>query len=128
MCIRDSYNVAPGSRILITGNGPLNLQVAAELIRNGVNVAAVIETSRPNNLRNVGALTNALWKSPALISKGLSYLRALKKANVPVLYNHVLTRAEGVDNVEFGYVAALDNDGRPISGSCLLYTSPSPRD
>ena len=112
-----AYKVAPGSRILISGNGPLNLQVAAELVRNGVSVAAVIETSRPNNLRNVGALTNALWKSPALISKGLSYLRALKKANVPVLYNHVLIGAEGVDGVEFGRVAALDSNGRPISGS-----------
>ena len=112
-----AYKVAPGSRILISGNGPLNLQVAAELIRNGVSVAAVIETSRPNNLRNFRALTNAVCKSPALILKGVSYLRTLKKANVPVFYNHVLIRAEGVDNVECGYVAALDNNGRPIPGS-----------
>jgi len=41
-----SYQVAPGRRILVAGNGPLNLQVAADLARSGMQVVAVAEAAR----------------------------------------------------------------------------------
>ena len=34
-----SYQVSPGNRVAIAGNGPLNMQLAAELIRAGVDAA-----------------------------------------------------------------------------------------
>ena len=34
-----AYRVAPGKRVVIAGNGPLNLQLACELVAGGVEVA-----------------------------------------------------------------------------------------
>ena len=42
-----AYRVAPGARVLVAGNGPLNLQVACELAAGGVEVAAVAEAAPP---------------------------------------------------------------------------------
>lgn len=41
-----AYKVAPGKRIVIAGNGPLNLQLAVELVKAGVKVAAVLNQHR----------------------------------------------------------------------------------
>ena len=35
-----AYRVAPGRRVLVAGNGPLNFQVAVELVNAGVDVVA----------------------------------------------------------------------------------------
>jgi NADPH-dependent 2,4-dienoyl-CoA reductase/sulfur reductase-like enzyme len=40
-----SYRVTPGERVLIAGNGPLNLQLACELIAGGAQVLAVAESA-----------------------------------------------------------------------------------
>ena len=45
----------PGHRIIIGGNGPLNFQLAAELIRSGVEVAAVIEEAPRPSLAQRGS-------------------------------------------------------------------------
>jgi len=102
---------------LICGNGPLNLQVAAELIQGGVNVAGVIEISRPHSFKNLRALASAIFRAPALMLKGLFYMRRLRSAKVPILYNHILIRAEGAKSVEQAYVAAIGQDGKPTLGS-----------
>ena len=41
-----SYGVLPGRRVLVAGNGPLNLQVALELARAGAEVVALAELAR----------------------------------------------------------------------------------
>ena len=41
-----SNQVSPGMRVLISGNGPLNMQVAAELAEAGVTVVALVELAR----------------------------------------------------------------------------------
>ena len=40
-----AYRVAPGRRVVIAGNGPLNLQLAAELLAGGAEVVAVLESA-----------------------------------------------------------------------------------
>src|SRR5260370_528157 len=37
--------VSPDRRVLIAGNGPLNLQLACELLHGGVEIAAVVEAA-----------------------------------------------------------------------------------
>ena len=50
-----AYDVAPGQRVVIAGNGPLNFQLAASLVAKGVEVAAVAEASpRPQRPRLAG--------------------------------------------------------------------------
>ena len=40
-----AYRVAPGERVVIAGNGPLNLQIARELLAGGAKVVAVLEAA-----------------------------------------------------------------------------------
>ena len=75
-----SHRVSPGRRVVVAGNGPLNLQVAVELLRAGGTVAAVVEAAA----RPAGpAIPMA---SPAMAWAGLHMLRALRRAGVPVLW------------------------------------------
>ncbi len=112
-----AYRVAPGSRVLLAGNGPLNLQVARELVQSGVQVVAVAEAaSRPGLARGAGALL-ALARSPDLVADGVLYLAQLARRRVPVLFGHVLVRVEGEHVAERAVLARIDRAGRPVPGS-----------
>ena len=50
------YRRTPGRRVLIAGNGPLNLQVACELMAGGVAVAAVVESAAAPGAGDLGTL------------------------------------------------------------------------
>ena len=78
-----SYRVSAGDRILIAGNGPLNLQLACELVEGGVNVVAVAESApgpEPDRLR---AGLGMLGSAPGLALRGLAYLATLRRRGVP---------------------------------------------
>jgi glycine/D-amino acid oxidase-like deaminating enzyme len=111
-----SYRVAPGSRVLIAGNGPLNLQVAAALTADGVQVAAVVEgAAGPSQC--IGDLSRMALTRPDLLLQGASYLATLRRHRVPLLYSHVLTRVDGVDRAQRAAVAAIDADGTLVPGT-----------
>jgi len=110
-----AYRVAPGSKVLIAGNGPLNLQVACELARGGVEVVAVAEAAPAPGPARVGALIEAFRRSPDLIAQGLRYMVTLRRLGIPVLYRHVLARAEGTERVEQATLVHLDKAGRTIN-------------
>ena len=112
-----AYRVAPGARVLVAGNGPLNLQVACELAAGGVEVAAVAEAAPPPASRPWAALA-ALRHSPGLVGRGIAYRAALARRGVPVLHRHVLVRAEGDDErVRRATLARIDADGSTVAGS-----------
>ena len=112
-----AYRVAPGSRVLIAGNGPLNLQVACELAAGGVSVAAVAEAAAPATTRPRAVLA-ALRHSPELMWKGLGYAASLVRRRVPVLYRHLLVRVEGRDDrVCRAVLARIDPGGNIVPGS-----------
>ena len=126
-----SHQVAPGSRVLIAGNGPLNLQLAAELARAGAEVAGVVEAARMVSPRGaVGALRMALT-SPGLTFDGVRYLATLARRRVPVITGAVVERVDaGPDgNVRQATVASVDGGGRPrgrrrrfdVDAVCLGY-------
>ena len=52
-----SYRVLPGRRVVVAGNGPLNLQVACELHRAGAKIVAVAELAPRPGAASLGALT-----------------------------------------------------------------------
>ena len=54
----------PGRRVLIAGNGPLNLQLAAELIEGGAEVVAVVEAAPRPGPAKLGALCTMLATAP----------------------------------------------------------------
>ncbi|MEZ5858763.1 MAG: 2Fe-2S iron-sulfur cluster-binding protein [Geminicoccaceae bacterium] len=111
-----AYRVAPGSRVLVAGNGPLNLQVAAELLRAGVDVAALVETA-PSPWRRPAAMLAMARTAPDLVRNGFSDLWLLRRRGVPLLHGHQLVRIEGEGSVEAAAVARIDEAGRPVAGS-----------
>ncbi|NYZ16487.1 FAD-dependent oxidoreductase [Azospirillum sp. RWY-5-1] len=91
-----SYGVTPGQRVLVAGNGPLNLQVAVELLRAGAEVVAVAEAApAPWTRAATGAAMMAA--EPALAAAGLRQLAVLAAKCVPVLWGHRLARVDGTD-------------------------------
>tara|TARA_R110002124_G_scaffold18960_9_gene76590 strand:- start:8248 stop:11121 length:2874 start_codon:yes stop_codon:yes gene_type:complete len=76
------YGVAPGSRTLIAGNGPLGLQLAAELTTIGGKVVAVAERSQ---LQPGGAMLRAALAAPRLVATGVGYQLRLRRDGVPLL-------------------------------------------
>ena len=89
-----SYRRLAGLRVLIAGNGPLNLQVAAELAAGGAEIAAVVEVAPVPVFRSALALASMMRASPRLVLEGLAYRRRLQSAGVPVLYGSVVKRIE----------------------------------
>jgi len=111
-----AYRVAPGKRIVVCGNGPLNLQLAAELVAGGAQVAAVVEAASSPHRSPAAAIAMALHR-PDLALGGLSYLARLRAAGVPILFNQILTRIEGTQRAEAAIVAPLQRDGTIGFGS-----------
>lgn len=85
-----SYGVLAGQRVLIAGNGPLNLQVALELARAGAEVAAVVELARRPGLWAAAALARMLMSTPALALRGRDYLAELRRRGIPLLHRHAI--------------------------------------
>ena len=85
-----SYRVLAGARVLIAGNGPLNLQVALELARADTEILAVVELARRPGVRAFPALGRMLGSTPALALRGVGYLAELRQRRIPILYDSVL--------------------------------------
>jgi NADPH-dependent 2,4-dienoyl-CoA reductase/sulfur reductase-like enzyme len=110
-----AYQVIPGARVLVAGNGPLNMQVAAEIVRAGGTIVALAELApRPVPAR-LGAATRMLALAPDLIRDGLGYQATLRR--VPTRYGTALVRAEGARTVERATIARIGGDGRAVAGT-----------
>ncbi|MDR3519103.1 MAG: FAD-dependent oxidoreductase [Azospirillaceae bacterium] len=106
-----SYRVAPGQNVVIAGNGPLNLQLAVELVASGVNVVAVIESAPRPSPRQWRDLLTTLVRGPGLIAQGALYLAKLWRAGVPVLWSRAILSAEGDGRLQRLRHAPLDARG-----------------
>lgn len=108
-----SCAVSPGRRILIAGHGPLNLQLAAELLKAGITVVAVAELSPAPGLQNLLDLATMLAMAPRLVADGLTYRLALQRHGVPLLHGHSVVKAEGKGSLTGVTLAPLDADRKP---------------
>lgn len=108
-----SYQVSPGKRVIVAGNGPLNFQLAADLVTHGVQVAAVVESAARPGLRAIADLLRAVYGDPAKMAAGLGYLAVLRRAGTPVLWSSIVVEAQGRDRVAAVRVARCDPEGRP---------------
>ncbi len=102
-----SYSVSPGARVLIAGNGPLNLQMAAELAKQGTNVIALVESGRIFSLRSM-VLTLALGlTSPSMALRGLGYFLTIKRAGIPYYSAASVSAFVGSEKVEKATITSL---------------------
>ena len=109
-----SYQVAIGKKIVISGNGPLNLQMTAELIDSGVEVVALAETSKPLSIRNFLRSALLFYYSPRLFVSGLRYLYLIAKARVPFYQNSAATSFFGNDCVQSVEISKINETGVPM--------------
>ncbi|MGE0239592.1 MAG: NAD(P)/FAD-dependent oxidoreductase, partial [Parvibaculaceae bacterium] len=84
----------PGRRVLIAGNGPLNLQLAAELLAGGAEVKAVVEAAPRPALSDLGAFLAMLLDAPGLVRDGLRYHLTRRAGKVPMIHGKVVTGVE----------------------------------
>ena len=106
-----SYGTLAGRRILIAGNGPLNLQVALELQQAGADVVAVAELAEKSN---VAWLLNGLrmgLSAPGLSLNGMRYVAGLKRSGVPVLYGQGMARIEKTSTGLKAWLGTARNNG-----------------
>lgn len=116
-----AYRVAPGQRVLIAGNGPLNLHLAYELIRGGADVVAVAESAPRGFPRRTRSIIGASVNSPNLILRGIGYLGMLRKMGVPIFYGHHILRADGGEQVRSGWIAKIGRDANLLANSEKRY-------
>ncbi len=106
-----SYGVAPGARVLVAGNGPLNMQVAAELTAGGATVVGLAELAPAPMPARLPALSRLARADPALIRDGLRYRAVLARARVPVMYRSVVSHVEGTERARAAVVTSADDAG-----------------
>ena len=105
-----TMKILPGNRILIAGSGPFLLVVAAQLHAAGAEVVGVVETTRRRDaIRHLPAL----FSNPTLLRQGRRYIDQLRKANIPLYWGHLVTKAEGNECLDRVSIAACDGSGRP---------------
>jgi glycine/D-amino acid oxidase-like deaminating enzyme len=109
-----AYRVAPGQRVLIAGNGPLNVHLAYELVNCGIDVVAVAESAPAPLPRHLPAAIGALISAPNLIRRGMGYLRTLRNQGVPVHYGHHILCADGEGRVRSGTIAKIGRDAKTV--------------
>lgn len=94
-----AYGRLPGKRVLIAGNGPLNLQVAKEIIGAGGTVVALAEEAKAPWHRPIPSTKLAL-ANPAVAIRGLWQVGGLVTARVPLLWRSALVSVEGSERAE----------------------------
>lgn len=109
-----SQRVVPGTKFLLAGSGPLQLAVADQLLKAGVQIVAVIEATSIG--RMLRYLPNLL-SQPSRIFEGFKYLAELKLHNVPYLQSHTIVNASGSEKVEHAVIAKIDKEWNPVRGT-----------
>ena len=114
-----AYRVSPGQRVLVAGNGPLNLQLANELLAGGAEVVAVLESAPKPSFAKWRDALRAARNGLDLIVDGMAYLARLRLRGVPVLWGSTVTAAEGDvrDGLRLVRTAKIDEAGHPVAGT-----------
>ena len=118
--------VTPPGRILVAGNGPLNLQVALELARAGAQVAGLVESAPRPGLRHASAAAGMLLAAPRLTLTGIGMVAALRRRRVPAIYGHVVNQVTRVDGALVAELVRVDGEAGDaihleVDAVCLGY-------
>ena len=108
-----NYGTFPAGRIVVAGNGPLNLQIALELKRAGADVRLVVELSDTSAATWIASGLRMAVNVPRFTFDGVAYLRGLKSAGVPVRFGEGLTAVRKT-------ARGLEADVGPIVGDGIV--------
>ena len=110
-----SQGCAIGSRVVMMGTGPLLYLVAAQYVKAGATVSAVLDTS--TFAQRVRALPQLL-AIPSTLKKGIALMRVLKNARVPVHRGVTPVAIEGTPENGVQNVRVKQADGATLQVSC----------
>jgi thioredoxin reductase len=102
----------PGRRVLIAGNGPLNLQLAAELRAGGATVVAVVEAAAAPGLSTLSSVLRMAVTAPRLMLDGLGYRFALQRGKGQMIHRALVSGIEA--RGEALRVSLCDADGQSL--------------
>ncbi|BBP99833.1 FAD/NAD(P)-binding oxidoreductase [Burkholderia sp. SFA1] len=110
-----SQGCAIGSRVVMMGTGPLLYLVAAQYVKAGATVSAVLDTS--TFAERLRALPQLL-AIPSALKKGMALMRVLKEARVPVHRGIVPVEIEGSPEHGVQGVRVRQADGAMLHVAC----------
>ncbi|BAO89798.1 NAD(P)/FAD-dependent oxidoreductase [Caballeronia cordobensis] len=110
-----SQGCAIGSRVVMMGTGPLLYLVAAQYVKAGATVSAVLDTS--TFAERLRALPQLL-AIPSALKKGMALMRVLKAARVPVHRGIVPVEIEGSPEHGVQGVRVRQADGAMLHVAC----------
>jgi len=110
-----SQGCAIGSRVAMMGTGPLLYLVAAQYVKAGATVSAVLDTS--TFAQRVRALPQLL-AIPSTLTKGIALMRVLKDARVPVHRGVTPVAIEGTPENGVQNVRVKQANGATLHVSC----------
>jgi NADPH-dependent 2,4-dienoyl-CoA reductase/sulfur reductase-like enzyme len=102
--------VIPGGRAVVAGNGPLLLVVAANLLRAGARLEAVLEAA-PSRRRVLAQLPRLL-QAPGIVRQAVTYNTLMRRAGTPLHTGWTVVEARGADALEEVVAAPIDAAGR----------------
>ncbi len=106
--------VLPGQKVLLSGSGVFQLPVAAQLIKAGAQVVAILEASRVGGW--LSGVSTA-WKHLGKANEAKDYLGTILKARVPYRFGWAVIEARGDGRVEEAVIAQVDEEWRVIAGT-----------
>jgi thioredoxin reductase len=95
-----SQRVAAGGNIALAGSHPLLLVVAEQLLAADLKVAAIAFAQPASQALRLIRHPRALLPGASQLRRTLSTLVRLRRARVPILFEHVVTEALGSDRLE----------------------------
>jgi len=113
-----SYGRAPGKRVLVAGNGPLNLQIAQELARAGATVVAIAEAAPPP-WTNIGNGFHLIASDPGLAVAGLTIVADLRRRRIPIHWRHRIARVEGGERAETAILVDASGQERTLAADIV---------
>ena len=90
-----SNALLPDDGVVLAGRGPLMLLLAQQLIRAGVRIGALLETTAPGSWRRAAKHLPGALKASDYLFKGWEMMRTIRKAGVPRFRHVENLRAEG---------------------------------
>lgn len=108
----------PGRRVLIAGNGPLNLQLAAELIEGGAEVVAVVEAAAKPGLAQLPQLLAMMMTARNLVRDGLKYHARRRGGGTRMIYDGVVS---AIEKTPSGLRASVGGEYFDVDAVCLGY-------
>lgn len=110
--------VVPGKRILVAGTGPLLLALADQLSAAGSEVITVAEAT---HITRSWYQLPKIWGHWSILLEGLGYWHRIRRAKIPVLSSHIISRVEGDREVEAGVLVQVDRYGNPVAGTDRIF-------